>query len=824
VTTSEDDFIDSLPPDSLATKDAGDSFGDIVDAQLDAMGIPRLEPAIKGVYDSVSADDPARAAKVMDLSRRMNQPMSFVDKNLQMIEPSVNAPDAAYWKDFEKNYPGSTKFLMNPQNMVATHDDAGNLAQHERIIKRVKDAWTFEKSAFESGSLQEELAFLSLAKMKGETTVPSRWTDIRLGRTVSEMQGATSTNVDERIGQVRQKMAELEKNRPQGSALLKRGIFGATEFLPMLADTPLTGAKYGLVAAAPVAAAGLLAGPAAPVAEAMTVPTAFGAGFAVGSAKYNFDLMTGMAYDQFSLMKDENGNPLPEDVKAIAATAAGAATAGLSFIKASAILKTIPGGDKFIQKFVSSVPSKVLESKTFGSALKTFVQRWATSTAHGVGAMEGITAINLAAGEAAKAASGQPFAPLTGQEALQSVGTTAVDALLTFGTMALPGTAASFVGDVGALRRSAQAKQVYEAMGATAEASKLRERLPEAHKAYVESVTKGTPVENIHIPADAFETYFQSKKIDPAKVADELGVRDSFDQAKEAGSDVEIPLATWTDKMLKTEHYKALADDIKFHPDDMTQRQIRDMAESTTKALEGEAEKAVAEDKDLLPGKEAVYADIKGQLLDAGRPEPEAKAGAQLWANRAVVEARRRGITPEEWYGSRLRVTSEAAPTRLKIPRADIEAFAQGLHSQATEEFRTASETADRWKDLIGPGLQPPSVVSGSLDVMGEYKRLPLWMKNREGRPMDEVEADARAQGLLTEGEDFFSKLEKFKSPETPGRPSDYFEEARRQLEGERRLSQEAIPDRSGPARAVFLGYNPPFSDFPARPLYNING
>lgn len=122
--------------------------------------------------------------------------------------------------------------------------------------------------------------------------------------------------------------------------------------------------------------------------------------------------------------------------------------------------------------------------------------------------------------------------------------------------------------DAAANERHAQVlRDFYLSMENTTEASKLRERLPTAHQEFVKQITKDGPVENIFIPAEALDTYFQSKKIDTTAAMQEIGSLPSYQEAKLRGGDVKIPLHDWVNKVVGTEHYKGLADDIRFSPD-----------------------------------------------------------------------------------------------------------------------------------------------------------------------------------------------------------------------------------------------------------------
>ncbi|TPW18959.1 MAG: hypothetical protein FD126_3166, partial [Elusimicrobia bacterium] len=120
------------------------------------------------------------------------------------------------------------------------------------------------------------------------------------------------------------------------------------------------------------------------------------------------------------------------------------------------------------------------------------------------------------------------------------------------------------------VQKAERAKQFYLSLGANAEAAKLRERLPDAHRKLADEITKFSPVENVYIATEAVERYFQSKNQDANQLMTELGVAESYLEAQATGAPIKIPLAAWAAKVAGDSSYKDLADDIKFNPDDST--------------------------------------------------------------------------------------------------------------------------------------------------------------------------------------------------------------------------------------------------------------
>jgi len=166
-------------------------------------------------------------------------------------------------------------------------------------------------------------------------------------------------------------------------------------------------------------------------------------------------------------------------------------------------------------------------------------------------------------------------------------------------------------------KQAAMSRDFYLALGEQAQNSKLKERLPQAQQQFVEQLTKDGPVQNVFIPVEDFETYFQKKGIDPVKAASDVGASKAFDDSKATGADIEIPLANMVSK-LAPEDYTGLANDIKFHPEGVTANQAVADKKAAQEALQ------VADSEAVEPGKLAdqsakdVMKAFEGQLKEAG--------------------------------------------------------------------------------------------------------------------------------------------------------------------------------------------------------------
>lgn len=114
---------------------------------------------------------------------------------------------------------------------------------------------------------------------------------------------------------------------------------------------------------------------------------------------------------------------------------------------------------------------------------------------------------------------------------------------------------------------------IYNSVGQAALETKLNERMPEKQKEFLKQTVEGTPIQEMFMDLDGFETYFQKKGISPAQGATELGLQEQYNQAKQAGSDIKVNYADWVGNAVNTEHYNGLQNDIKFSPQGLTKNQ-----------------------------------------------------------------------------------------------------------------------------------------------------------------------------------------------------------------------------------------------------------
>lgn len=317
--------------------------------------------------------------------------------------------------------------------------------------------------------------------------------------------------------------------------------------------------------------------------------------------------------------------------------------------------------------------------------------------------------------------------------------------------LAAPGGIAAGLSRQQQIHQTNTLRDFYRSFGNTAEATKLRQNLPEAQRQLVEQLTRDTPVENVYVSPDAIDTYFQSKGISPSAAMDELGALPAYGAAKEQGTDVKIPFASWQDKILGTEHYAGLANDVKFSPDGLSPNE----AAAEQKRMQDEVEKAkAAAAPEAVDTAAQVGQTVGDQLRDLGLDPRQ----ADIYESAFRTLGERSGIDPLELYNRfKLRVTGEQ-PTEDNV---------RVLNQKSPEEIQ-----ADVKKAFSAP------------DAMEKYNALPDSMGGRRvdtdiARNLFEPYAESR-EGAVRHADDTYEEASKFAKKvyaerlSKPAKPGEY--------------------------------------------------
>lgn len=578
-------------------------YGPMLDAERTAQ-----KQAVQSSMFVASKVDPDRAAKVLALSKKTRIPPNIVENHYDSIAKSQDAESTNYDSLIDKT-PGLATWLENPDNAKIAKDDIPNLSKVEQASK------DFSFMSSMHTALDKGLA----NTLGGISRVPGLAYDV----------AAYPQNAAAQAGLLPESFKVTSKDLPVDNAVGNFYDKAAIEFTNPDIEASFTEeiGKGNYTQASRAVAAGIVTN--APQMVAM-IATAMVAGPGAATA---FTVGTSAA--------QKNEQNLEAGIDPTVSVPNALTTGGLEAIAENLSFGTLG----VIQKEAQRVVAK----HGMGAARETFTEAFKTiiKTAAGEGTEEAITSM---AQDLTDYFTGVNPDALTG--IFQRAGDSAAVGFGSGATTTLPAAKATAAKRRSELRNATTARDTYLAMGEGLEASKARARLPEAAKNYLEQVTQGTPLQNIYIPFEAFETYYQTKGENPVAQAQSLGIAEALEEARETGGDIKIPLALMAE-LVNTEHYKGLQNDIKFSPDALTvnqanaeEKQVSDdvaAQDAESSRLEQEAQAAqqrmAAEENSRL-----VFDSVSSQLSAIGIPRTEIDKIATVYQARYKARAENRGM------------------------------------------------------------------------------------------------------------------------------------------------------------------------------------
>ncbi len=692
-------------------------------------------------YKSIPNADPDHSAKIINIAKKTGQSEDFVEENLPEAETASKAKPSEYWAQVERDYPGTTKWLYEGNNMAVAHDDVDNLGMRERLVADVGESMEL---LLDPGKriLAADRAFRGAIKK-----VPAGFTSGTMQVRQSELGWsqaihALTTNehdptFDLELENIEKKLSEYQEKAPKINL-----FYHAAAQVPNLLMVGRYSAKRAMQGGMVFGLGAVALGQIPPLTglpeEFVTVPAATALGMTTGGRIGAFEAMAvlegGTAYREFAAMKDKNGNQVSPRLAAEMALAVGIANAWLEYASLTAFLRTIPGGDRILGHF--SAKGGLFKGLTLPSAIRAAAKRYLVSVG-----TETITepmqeAVAIAVGEVGKAVSGQPFEPMPWEERWQRIGgviSPAIQASMVFG---IPGTAVHIAGEISKFQQTDIGREGYRRLGEIASESKLAERCPEAFADHLNSLTVGTKLQDVYIPADAFNEYCKKNKLDPKELSAKLGIDTLYQEAMESKGDIKIQSGEWAVQSKRVGDeighnlYQELEEDVKTDPESYTPRQQTELSQGYLEQFEKTAEEIIKKDPAQKEAKQQIYNQIYDQSLQeltaAGRPKEKAAEEAAIFASMVFTLSVREKITPAE---ARVSLISrihgakdiEAPGVRVTpdITETNIDTARKKLYSSTKAEIsaETAYLASEYLRQKMGPGYRKIAI-----NFMGEDK------------------------------------------------------------------------------------------------------
>jgi hypothetical protein len=567
-----------------------DNIGFEIDySQLPDQGSP-LSQSLKQVVNS----DPNTAAEQIRLARSLNTSVADVAANQSQARQFAMNPTPDRIAQIERDYPGTAKFLINPENAVVSRDNLDNMVKTEGILSKMGTSFkegskdvVKNTTSFFSG-LFSTLAEKSVSNRENIPPEYQQWYDVG-GREKLQNAGTFFGDVTN---------AELLKEDPRykemyaNSSTVQKYVMDVARNSPQIATQIAAYAAGGAPIATGVMFAQIAGGDYKNLKEqGVGTERAFTAGVV--------DAAIQAPLEQFSLGK------LTRLFKPTSPT-------GIKVKEMATVL-----GTEFATEFIQQYPQAAAEiyAKSEGKSNEERIQMFIDDFAN-------ITRDGLYSG-----AISVPFS--------------------------LVGGGAKVLTDAQRAKRAQTTVEGLQELGDVVAQSKLKERLPQAQESFLKEVKQKSGIDSVFVSADELIRTLAQSGQDLNEIKGDLGIDENqITEATATGAPLQIPLEKFVTKFAGTEQYKTLLDTAKFEVDGMSNRDAKEYLSSIGEQTDqNNAETQAAQAK--VEANDYVYNQVYTSLISVGYSKQEAATNATLAAKMFDVAGTKSGQTGKELYDQR---------------------------------------------------------------------------------------------------------------------------------------------------------------------------
>jgi hypothetical protein len=556
---------------------------------------------------------PDRAAQIGTLARQTGLSPPDVEASLTQLRGALESRGIDW-----RNVPQPVlSVASDPVTATVVRDDIEQMSGLARVL-------AYGSHGVRQAQAMNDRATLGMIRRQRELTMAERRQLESVNSTLAEQLdgdnwfSAFGVNIPSTMANVTTQMGLALPDVVEGAAagMATGGAIGAG-----------AGLAAGGVGALPGAAAGGLLG------------LKVGAG--AGMLRHSWQIEAGNAYMD---LLDEGHEA---DAAWLAANVYGAAAASLDLI----------GAGRAVSPIVRQAHRRLLGEATrdlFNQRTQGWAIREAAKELGQVAAIEGGTEAMQAALQQATYAvmrgrDPAKFDQASAEEIIRSIALEGFAGVIGGTTLGGVGATLQYANDMRAVRQAKDNANFLTSLGTSAEAVKLRERMPDEMASFVERAA-GEGLETIGIDANQFVAYWQSQGEDAREAADQLGVLDQLDQAIALGGDLVVPLGTAVSKLAGSPHYAGLVPDMRIGSG-MTLRETEatlEQADSKQEEWQKAIDDALADDT----LREEIITHFDKQLEVSDLPPRVRKAQATLAALGIVNIARAAGVDPRAYWAS----------------------------------------------------------------------------------------------------------------------------------------------------------------------------
>lgn len=582
--------------------------------------------------------NPDQYQKLKSMSEKVGLDVGFVDRNFPELERQQKTKDV---QDIGNKVPELGQWFAQGDNPAAIKVDE---LRHLSGLGWM--AASFGQS-FKAGAEQVEFGRVSTDAMRGVAT-------------------------PDELARADQIFNGMEPRTYGADSWLQDAWVTTAQQIPTLFNYMVESAKGGAAGFAGGAAAGAtwagIAGQLGPQAatpeEIVTVPgAALATGMWTGRAGavsaaylYSFQQTAGPAYYQFKNMKDENGQPLDDDVAKVAAYVTGALGAGLEVVGTEKIASLIPGADKLTGMFTKDAVAQALTVPTVREAFKTFAKGIGEAGITEVSTEVAQQAVQIFAQEMAKQYSnvkeGTQFDAIGANDVAAQLLDTANQTAKTMVILgpALAGTRLGM--DLKKANSAGRDSVIIDTIVQHAVEDELLKRLPDKAQEGIKHLAENGPVPAVYVQPEGIKTLFQNAE-EMNQFIDAVGIRDEWNEASAIGRDIQIPIDVFYAKIAATPAAEALRPFMKVNPDSFTPNDaevFNEAWQAAQESLVSDHEAQSAANAKQTTGTEFIADDVKQKAMDAGIVPDQAAQYSKLYSTFFRVMAERTGLDPQEIY------------------------------------------------------------------------------------------------------------------------------------------------------------------------------
>ena len=296
-------------------------------------------------------------------------------------------------------------------------------------------------------------------------------------------------------------------------------------------------------------------------------------------------------------------------------------------------------------------------------------------------------------------------------------------------------------------RGAKEQEEFFRALGDSSADSKLRQRLPEKFQDLVAKISENGPVQNVYIPANEFQRYYQEQGVDPAVKAAQFNTK-NYTEAVAAGSDIVIPIDDFTTFLAPTDDLQGLFNDLRLEQGGMTAREFSEYQADEKARLDEIIQRAKEVAGEVqTPDLQAIKQEMLNQLIGTGYEQTTADAYATVYAKTISNLSERAGLSPRALHDKyNLSVNRPLPDVLTRDTRSDINI------DPLLDRLRTGDVPTEA--QIYGKSLTDFLLEKGGLRPVGELTDIDAGRGKFQKKLLNEtgMSADAAAQMAVEAG------------------------------------------------------------------------